>query len=110
MPPPTHIVTTAYFALRRRPSISAWPTRDRKSTRLNSSHGYISYAVFCLKKKKKKNIKDINTKKKTEIYTISDMMYDYILHQGVVVLLLSDVVLTMRLAFVTYFDICTGYC
>src|SRR5687768_18230988 len=28
-------------------------TKDRKSTRLNSSHGYISYAVFCLKKKKK---------------------------------------------------------
>src|SRR2546422_3960698 len=28
---------------------------DRKSTRLNSSHGYISYAVFCLKKKKKKH-------------------------------------------------------
>src|SRR2546429_7263937 len=30
-------------------------SRDRKSTRLNSSHGYISYAVFCLKKKKKKS-------------------------------------------------------
>src|SRR2546422_1916598 len=29
---------------------------DRKSTRLNSSHGYISYAVFCLKKKKKEQI------------------------------------------------------
>src|SRR5256885_12357497 len=29
--------------------------RDRKSTRLNSSHLVISYAVFCLKKKKKKN-------------------------------------------------------
>src|SRR2546422_2476467 len=29
---------------------------DRKSTRLNSSHGYISYAVFCLKKKKKRNM------------------------------------------------------
>src|SRR2546429_5475369 len=28
------------------------PRGDRKSTRLNSSHGYISYAVFCLKKKK----------------------------------------------------------
>src|SRR2546429_5311163 len=28
---------------------------DRKSTRLNSSHGYISYAVFCLKKKKHKS-------------------------------------------------------
>src|SRR2546422_6057582 len=32
---------------------------DRKSTRLNSSHGYISYAVFCLKKKKNKKI--VNT-------------------------------------------------
>src|SRR2546429_4549416 len=31
------------------PSLNA---SDRKSTRLNSSHGYISYAVFCLKKKK----------------------------------------------------------
>src|SRR2546422_5289843 len=31
---------------------------DRKSTRLNSSHGYISYAVFCLKKKKKDIGKD----------------------------------------------------
>src|SRR2546422_3881159 len=29
------------------------PSEDRKSTRLNSSHGYISYAVFCLKKKNK---------------------------------------------------------
>src|SRR5687768_17692902 len=31
--------------------------QDRKSTRLNSSHGYISYAVFCLKKKKTKHNK-----------------------------------------------------
>src|SRR5256885_4680311 len=30
-----------------------WRSRDRKSTRLNSSHLVISYAVFCLKKKKK---------------------------------------------------------
>src|SRR6266550_7754582 len=37
--------------------------RDRKSTRLNSSHGYISYAVFCLKKKKK-NKKRTNIKQK----------------------------------------------
>src|SRR5437879_10034612 len=35
------------------PSTPAYP-RDRKSTRLNSSHRCISYAVFCLKKKKKK--------------------------------------------------------
>src|SRR2546422_2224418 len=33
---------------------------DRKSTRLNSSHGYISYAVFCLKKKKKKLTRHTN--------------------------------------------------
>src|SRR2546422_5142320 len=33
--------------------------QDRKSTRLNSSHGYISYAVFCLKKKKKQNEKKL---------------------------------------------------
>src|SRR2546429_2876790 len=32
--------------------------RDRKSTRLNSSHGYISYAVFCLKKKKTATLHD----------------------------------------------------
>src|SRR5207302_11217729 len=37
--------------------------RDRKSTRLNSSHVKISYAVFCLKKKKKK-IQKINNKPK----------------------------------------------
>src|SRR2546422_8627082 len=34
-------------------SLAAARVLDRKSTRLNSSHGYISYAVFCLKKKKK---------------------------------------------------------
>src|SRR5256885_4837866 len=33
--------------------ISTWTAKDRKSTRLNSSHLVISYAVFCLKKKKK---------------------------------------------------------
>src|SRR2546430_15475891 len=38
-------------------AIVARPPRDRKSTRLNSSHSQISYAVFCLKKKKKKNTK-----------------------------------------------------
>src|SRR5687768_18150379 len=37
--------------------------RDRKSTRLNSSHGYISYAVFCLKKKKKTTQKKLYTHK-----------------------------------------------
>src|SRR5258708_12855099 len=40
-----------------RPGPGGWPGRrrpDRKSTRLNSSHQIISYAVFCLKKKKNK--------------------------------------------------------
>src|SRR3989449_4456106 len=39
---------------------------DRKSTRLNSSHGYISYAVFCLKKKKKNEHKYVATMTKLE--------------------------------------------
>src|SRR2546430_13686775 len=34
--------------------------RDRKSTRLNSSHSQISYAVFCLKKKKNMNMNDLS--------------------------------------------------
>src|SRR5438132_10015735 len=44
---------------RRRPRAGARrarPHRDRKSTRLNSSHTVISYAVFCLKKKKKRTL------------------------------------------------------
>src|SRR2546430_8081124 len=39
----------------RRTSIGRGCSTDRKSTRLNSSHSQISYAVFCLKKKKKQN-------------------------------------------------------
>src|SRR5256884_7078075 len=39
-------------------AVKEWKFVDRKSTRLNSSHGYISYAVFCLKKKKKHQTKD----------------------------------------------------
>src|SRR2546422_1801408 len=47
-----------FWELRRRAVLPAETTNyvpiiDRKSTRLNSSHGYISYAVFCLKKKKR---------------------------------------------------------
>src|SRR2546429_6854003 len=46
------------------------PGGDRKSTRLNSSHGYISYAVFCLKKKKN----TIKTVIGSEQYVISSTM------------------------------------
>src|SRR3712207_7350240 len=52
---------TAFRRSRRRPNgprragfVDVALGRDRKSTRLNSSHANISYAVFCLKKKKKK--------------------------------------------------------
>src|SRR6266478_5629094 len=41
------------------------PGADRKSTRLNSSHSQISYAVFCLKKKKKKGWSLVNTNTET---------------------------------------------
>src|SRR2546429_7456830 len=43
----TRVLSAGY----RTPDIAEPKARDRKSTRLNSSHGYISYAVFCLKKK-----------------------------------------------------------
>src|SRR2546422_7353147 len=43
----------AGFSVNAKPTFApAHSALDRKSTRLNSSHGYISYAVFCLKKKK----------------------------------------------------------
>src|SRR2546422_6905952 len=45
------------MVLRALPGFSS--STDRKSTRLNSSHGYISYAVFCLKKKKKFSLENV---------------------------------------------------
>src|SRR2546422_8484813 len=58
--PYTTLFRSIQISIRSLPTItSPWKWRlaasshiDRKSTRLNSSHGYISYAVFCLKKKK----------------------------------------------------------
>src|SRR2546422_8564239 len=47
-------VPTSAFQRFANAKLSVSSSRDRKSTRLNSSHGYISYAVFCLKKKKNK--------------------------------------------------------
>src|SRR5436853_2638220 len=45
--------------------------RDRKSTRLNSSHLGISYAVFCLKKKKTKHQENSNAREKRRVCTIN---------------------------------------
>src|SRR5690348_18065786 len=49
---------------------------DRKSTRLNSSHPSISYAVFCLKKKKKRNTTRITTTKPTSRTRIQTRNYN----------------------------------
>src|SRR2546422_1939372 len=46
--------TSEFMTLPQELPLCRYEGGDRKSTRLNSSHGYISYAVFCLKKKKKK--------------------------------------------------------
>src|SRR5437879_7790204 len=59
-PPPFPRITFADAALKYgtdKPDLR----KDRKSTRLNSSHRCISYAVFCLKKKKKKHLKGHST-------------------------------------------------
>src|SRR2546422_6822440 len=51
--PRSRLYTPLFLVPTRRPLEPAEAAvLDRKSTRLNSSHGYISYAVFCLKKKK----------------------------------------------------------
>src|SRR5206468_4379213 len=47
---------------------------DRKSTRLNSSHDQISYAVFCLKKKKKKNVSNAVTSRRRSKTAIAGSM------------------------------------
>src|SRR5436305_8919394 len=67
--------STAAFRKGSRPAATSTRSTDRKSTRLNSSHVRISYAVFCLKKKKKINDQKpnykylrVNTKKNDVIY------------------------------------------
>src|SRR2546422_7991736 len=56
---------TDYRCIRVNREVFTCRNRDRKSTRLNSSHGYISYAVFCLKKKKKNNIRNSTNHRQT---------------------------------------------
>src|SRR5215217_9005394 len=63
--PPEAVVPSARKS-RPRPAVPPpiVPPSDRKSTRLNSSHANISYAVFCLKKKKKVDTKAVRETKK----------------------------------------------
>src|SRR5690349_22704206 len=58
------VLKLASEACRQAQRRSNFPGRDRKSTRLNSSHVEISYAVFCLKKKKKKKTRINNLNKR----------------------------------------------
>src|SRR2546429_6080874 len=53
-------------------------SQDRKSTRLNSSHGYISYAVFCLKKKNLQ--KEISTTENTVSFARHSYSYSRMSH------------------------------
>src|SRR5476651_2755773 len=62
---------TGHAAIDRKPR----PGRDRKSTRLNSSHANISYAVFCLKKKKKPQNTKIQKKNKQKKRTQKQNKY-----------------------------------
>src|SRR4051794_41632262 len=73
--------TTLFRSFTVRPPANVYPDRsrnrdsfdqDRKSTRLNSSHPSISYAVFCLKKKKKQRSPRAETRTHTETRLIGD--------------------------------------
>src|SRR5258708_18810038 len=60
---------------RRRRGSPAWRRGDRKSTRLNSSHQIISYAVFCLKKKNEEMLQHAcNGKAANEEFRVSDLL------------------------------------
>src|SRR5687768_18244020 len=63
-PVQTRVARQAHLLERHRQIEMGIGVIDRKSTRLNSSHGYISYAVFCLKKKKKKKTQHTHSKNK----------------------------------------------
>src|SRR2546430_7339918 len=53
-------------------STAVFAPRDRKSTRLNSSHSQISYAVFCLKKKNAGDTRDSGTEQSDDLVAVAD--------------------------------------
>src|SRR2546430_12156727 len=83
--PYTTLFRSARFGRRKHGSVvqKIWDTNvhhvaaDRKSTRLNSSHSQISYAVFCLKKKKKNDIADIFKNSYQSIHHASTLALDH---------------------------------
>src|SRR2546427_8582476 len=69
-------VDLADLAVQRTQRIADVAVGDRKSTRLNSSHSQISYAVFCLKKKKKE-FHRTTCRKTTTILSLSETTYGH---------------------------------
>src|SRR2546422_4086867 len=67
-PPPQEVLMTKSQLVAKLAEVGGVSRKDRKSTRLNSSHGYISYAVFCLKKKKQKT-RRIDPSHRTKIHS-----------------------------------------
>src|SRR5258708_9992175 len=59
-----------------RAAATGWCSEDRKSTRLNSSHQIISYAVFCLKKKISSCLKQLVTRKEL-VHVVASLMFHY---------------------------------
>src|SRR6266536_2021676 len=85
-------------------------TPDRKSTRLNSSHEWISYAVFCLKKKKKKNEsvrKEKKKKKKKNKKKINNTLNSLCIFFPFVFLFLSPLPYSFSLFFFFFNDTAT---
>src|SRR2546430_9776813 len=64
--PPPRIVRFVYHGARKGLLRQVLRARDRKSTRLNSSHSQISYAVFCLKKKKTRRDQAAHARRDTD--------------------------------------------
>src|SRR2546430_6310118 len=59
---------------------SPWNSTDRKSTRLNSSHSQISYAVFCLKKKKQSIVHITRRHAQTTSLSITSLVHAHLLY------------------------------
>src|SRR6266699_6168811 len=74
---PTCCTNSGVWVRSHRRTPPSWPAADRKSTRLNSSHVRISYAVFCLKKKKHYSVGVDNAEKNINASNMCESMEKY---------------------------------
>src|SRR2546430_5513113 len=76
--PPWRIASVIDTAREESRLLTSLPSADRKSTRLNSSHSQISYAVFCLKKKKIDNTQHkFNKRDRHDVHTIHKLIFTH---------------------------------